>query len=83
MVTVMEFLVQLGVSVIEMFQTFLSDVLFTDPLSFISILVGGAFVFGAMGALGYLALGALARELGLLTPTPGRGARERRQRGGH
>lgn len=70
MVTVAEFAAELVGSVIELGEIFVRDVALQDPLSFVSFLVGASFVAGASVVLGWLALGALAREVGLLSPTP-------------
>jgi hypothetical protein len=64
-------------------STFTNDVLLgVDPLTAVSFLVGQALVIGAVGLLGYLALGALAREFGIDFPALGDvGPRPRRWRG--
>lgn len=64
-------------------STFTNDVLLgVDPLTAVSVLVGQALVLGAIGLLGYLALGALAREVGIDFPALGDvGVHPRRRRG--
>jgi hypothetical protein len=72
MVTVTDFVVRLGESVVELIVVFLRDVALADPLSFVLFLLGGLFVTASVGAFGVLALGALARELGGPSTTGGR-----------
>lgn len=65
MVTVIDFLVRLVTSVVDLIVIFVTEVALRDPLAFVSFLFGAAFVGGASLALGYLALGALGYELGI------------------
>ncbi|MXR40119.1 hypothetical protein GRX01_01935 [Halobaculum sp. WSA2] len=65
MVTVIDFIVRLVTSVIDLIVIFVTDVALRDPLSFVSFLFGAAFVGGASAFLGYLALGALGYEFGI------------------
>lgn len=58
------FTAQLVDSIVSMPEKF-ADVATHDPLSAVLMLFGALFVFGAVGAFGYLSLGALAD---LLTP---------------
>lgn len=59
MVTVIDFVVQLLTSIVDLAVTFVFDVfLGVDPLSAVSFLFGVAFVGGASLAITYLALGA-------------------------
>lgn len=63
MVTLGELVVELLVNVGQLISIFLFDVLASDPLSAISLLIGGALTTAAIVALGYLALGALATSI--------------------
>jgi hypothetical protein len=72
MVTVTDFLVRLAESVVELVVVFLRDVALADPLSFVLFALGGLFVTASVGALGFLALGALAREIGGPSSSGGR-----------
>lgn len=72
MATVVEFLTELLVSVVDLVQIFLFDVALADPLSFVNFVAGAAFVTAALVGFGYLALGAVGRELGMVSPAPGR-----------
>ncbi|SHG67819.1 hypothetical protein [Halobaculum gomorrense] len=65
MVTVIDFLVRLVTSVVDLIVIFVTEVALRDPLSFVSFLFGAAFVGGASLVLGYLALGALGYEFGI------------------
>ncbi|MEZ3116579.1 hypothetical protein RYH80_11740 [Halobaculum sp. MBLA0147] len=76
MVTVTDFLVELAASVAEMAITIGTEVALRDPLSFVSVVAGTAFLVVSTGVLGYVALGALLQPLGLSLPSPGRGTRE-------
>ncbi|MEZ3142684.1 hypothetical protein [Halobaculum sp. MBLA0143] len=76
MVTVTDFVVRLLTSAVEMAARIGGQVALKDPLSFVSVLFGTVFVTGAVAVLGYLAVGALFNELGITTPTLGRGQRE-------
>jgi hypothetical protein len=80
MVTVTDFLVRLVTSAIELVITFATEVAFNDPLTFVSFLFGTIFVVGASAVFGYVVVGAVANELGLQLPSPGRGTREGRGR---
>ncbi|PSQ05722.1 hypothetical protein BRC97_08480 [Halobacteriales archaeon QS_6_71_20] len=68
MVTVIDFLVRLVTSVLDLIVIFVTRVALSDPLTFVSFLVGAALTTASVGVLGYLALGALARELGIGGP---------------
>jgi hypothetical protein len=59
MVTVLDFLARLIGSVFELVVIFVTRVALSDPLAFVSFLIGGALTTFAVVALGYLALGAL------------------------
>lgn len=72
MVTVIDFVTRLLDSVVELTIIFFRDVALRDPLSFVAFLAGAAFVTASVAVLGYLALGAVGREVGLVTPTPNR-----------
>jgi hypothetical protein len=72
MVSLVEFVVELVASVIELTVVFLRDVAFTDPLAFVSFAMGAALTTGSVAFLGYLAVGALLKEFGIEMPTPGR-----------
>jgi hypothetical protein len=63
MVTVTEFVVRLVVSVVDLFVIFLTEVALSDPLAFVSLLVGGALTTFAIGFFAYLTLGALLDPL--------------------
>ncbi|WP_313693410.1 hypothetical protein [Halorarum halobium] len=76
MVTVTEFLTELGRSIVGMGEIIGLDVALADPLSLISVLVGGLFMAASVGVLGYLALGAFVRELGVNVASPGSGPRD-------
>lgn len=65
MVTVVDFVVELVRSTIELLRIFVFEVALADPLSFVSFLAGAAVIGVTMGAGGYLALGALADALGV------------------
>jgi hypothetical protein len=72
MVSLVEFVVELLASVVQLVVVFLTEVAFTDPLAFISFAVGAAITTGSVAFLSYLAVGALLREVGIELPTPGR-----------
>lgn len=76
MVTVIDFLVELGASAVEMARIIAVDVAAGDPISFVSVLLGALVMAFSVGFVGYLVLGALVRELGVPFPAPGRGPRE-------
>jgi hypothetical protein len=76
MVTVTEFLVRLVTSAFEVAAKIGGEVALRDPLSFLIVAAGTVFVTGAVVVLGYLAVGALANELGITTPTLGRGQQD-------
>ena len=64
MVTVLDFVVQLVVSVVDLVRIFLLEVLLgVDPLTAISFLVGAGLTTGAVAVFGYLALGAALNQL--------------------
>ena len=77
MVSVIQFLTRLGGSIVELARIILVDVAVGDPLAFVNFLVGALVMAFSVGFLGYLALGALGRELGIVTPTPRRLPNER------
>ncbi len=64
MVTLVDFVARLIGSVFELVVIFVTEVALSDPLSFVSFLVGGALTTFAIAALGYLALGALVDAVG-------------------
>jgi len=64
MVTVVDFIVQLVVSVFDLVRIFLLEVLLgVDPLTAVIFLVGGGLTTGAVAVFGYLAVGALLNQL--------------------
>jgi len=64
MVTILDFVVQLVVSVVDLVRIFLLEVLLgVDPLTAISFLVGAGLTTGAVAVFGYLALGAALNQL--------------------
>jgi len=74
MITPVEFVLELLTNVIDLLVIFVRDVVLgVDPLTAISWVVGQAMVLAAVGALGYLVLGALAAELGVDLPGLGAG----------
>ncbi|WP_372910919.1 hypothetical protein [Salinigranum sp.] len=64
MVTLVDFLARLIGSVFELVVIFITRVALSDPLAFVSFLIGGALTTFAIAALGYLALGALVDAVG-------------------
>ena len=61
MVSVTEFIVMLLTSIVELVQTFLSNVIIGgDPLSIVSIISGTIFIGVASAYFGYAVLGAVA-----------------------
>jgi hypothetical protein len=64
MVTLLDFVGRLLGSVLELVVIFVTRVALSDPLAFVSFLVGGALTTFAVAALGYLALGALVDAVG-------------------
>lgn len=61
MVSVTEFIVMLLTSIVELVQTFLSNVIIGgDPLSIVSIISGTIFIGVASAYFGYMVLGAVA-----------------------
>lgn len=72
MTTLTAFIVELLVSTVRLLLTFI-DIVLMDPLSAISFLAGQALLLGAVGVLGYLALGALADWLGGVIELPAGG----------
>ncbi|QLG61237.1 hypothetical protein [Halorarum salinum] len=76
MVTVIDFLVELGASVLEMFRIIAVDVAAGGPIALVSSLLGALVIAFSVGFVGYLVFGALVRELGVPFPSPGRGPRE-------
>jgi hypothetical protein len=64
MVTILDFVVELVVSVVDLVRIFLLEVfLGVDPLTAISFLVGAGLTTGAVAVLGYLAVGAALNQL--------------------
>lgn len=64
MVTVVDFLVQLVVSVFDLVRIFLLEVLLgVDPLTAVSFLVGGGLTTAAVAVFGYLVVGSLLNAL--------------------
>ncbi len=64
MVTVVDFVVQLLVSVFDLVRIFLLEVLLgVDPLTAVSFLVGAGLTTAAIAVFGYLAVGALLNQL--------------------
>lgn len=76
MVSVIDFLTELGNSIVDLGGIFVNDIALGDPLAFVSFLAGALIMLFSVGVAGYLGLGALARELGIKSPTPGRGPRD-------
>lgn len=64
MVTFMEFLTELGTSIVEMIRLFTTDVAVYDPLSTVSLVAGAVLMGFTMAVFGYLVLGAAADLLG-------------------
>lgn len=71
MVTVIDFLIELGNSVIELGNVFANSPAVGDPLALVNILVGALVMAFTVGFTGYLALGALARQVGIIDSVPG------------
>ena len=71
MVTVIDFLTQLGASVVELAESFV-DVAFASPLGFVVFLMGALLILFSMAVMGYLTLGAVGEMVGLVTSTPNR-----------
>ena len=64
MVTPIDFVVQLVVSVVDLVRIFLLEVLLgVDPLTAVSFLVGAALTTGAIAVFGYLVVGAALNQL--------------------
>jgi len=64
MVTVIDFVVQLLTSIVDLVQIFLADVLLgVDPITAISFLVGAGLTTFAVVFFGYLVLGAAVNQL--------------------
>ena len=64
MVTVVDVLVQLVVSVVDLVRIFLLDVLLgVDPLTAVSFLVGAGLTTAAVAGFGYLVAGAALNQL--------------------
>jgi hypothetical protein len=64
MVTVVDLIVQLVVSVVDLVRIFLLEVLLgVDPLTAVSFLVGAGLTTAAVGAFGYLVVGAARNQL--------------------
>ncbi|ESP87274.1 hypothetical protein [Candidatus Halobonum tyrrellensis] len=64
MVTVIDFLTQLGLSVVELLRIFLVNVAFNSVLGFVAFLTGALFVGVSIAVFGYLTLGAVASLFG-------------------
>lgn len=64
MVTVIDFLVQLGGSVVELFRIFVFDVALASVLGFVAFLTGALVIAFSMGVFGYLSLGAVGSLFG-------------------
>lgn len=74
MITPAEFILELLSNVVELLVIFVQEVVLgVDPLTAISWVVGQAIIVAAVAALGYLALGALAAEVGVDLPAIGKG----------
>jgi len=74
MITPAEFILELLSNVVELLVIFVQEVVLgVDPLTAVSWVVGQAIIVAAVAALGYLALGALAAELGVELPGIGKG----------
>lgn len=71
MVTVIEFVVQLVDSVVELAVT-APRIALADPLAFVSFLMGALLILFSMAVMGYLTLGAVGSLVGLVTSTPNR-----------
>ena len=64
MVTVVDLIVQLVVSVVDLVRIFLLEVLLgVGPLTAVSLLVGAGLTTAAVGAFGYLVVGAARDQL--------------------
>lgn len=64
MVTVVDFVVQLVVSVFDLVRIFLLEVLLgVDPLTAVSFLVGAGLTTAAVAGFGYLVAGAALNQL--------------------
>jgi hypothetical protein len=79
MVSLLDFVVELLVSVVDLLVIFTTEVVFSDPLSAISVTVGGALTVGTVAFFTYLVVGALLAELGVDLPTPGRTPKQERR----
>lgn len=74
MITPVEFVLELLNNVVELLVIFIERVfLSVDPLTAVLGIAGQVMLVGAVAVLGYLALGALAAELGVELPTIGKG----------
>lgn len=70
MYTPVEFVTELVGGVPRLANIFLENVIGTgDPLSIISAIIGQLLIVGSVVALGYLAVGALANEVGIEFPS--------------
>ena len=64
MVTILDLVVQLVVSVVDLVRIFLLEVLLgVDPLTAISFLVGAGLTTAAIAVFGYLVVGAALNQL--------------------
>lgn len=71
MFTPLEFLTELAVNVVQIFEIFFQQVIMgVDPLTALSWVMGAVLIGFASVVLGYLVLGAVLRELGVQLPTP-------------
>lgn len=74
MVSLGELIVELLVNTGELISTFVFEVLVSDPLSAVSLLIGGLFTAVPIVVMGYLVLGALgdaiSRRVGSLGRAP-------------
>ena len=64
MVTVIDFLIQLGRSVVKLVEIFLVDVALNSALGFVVFLMGALLVAFSVGLFGYLAAGAAGSLFG-------------------
>ena len=64
MVTVIDFLTELGLSAVELIRIFLMDVAFNSALGFVLFLLGALVIAFSVGVFGYLTLGAVGSLFG-------------------
>jgi hypothetical protein len=73
MATLLDFIVALLTSIIDLVVIFLRDVaLRGDPLALLVFLVGAALTTAAVAGFGLLVAGAVAESVGISPPSPGR-----------